>query len=91
MRSKRSHSGTNETDEEMEISGRVVGTVRRHIPIDTRDPLGATLHFYVGDSNDSSRLVFFCLKNGLFISLDCSFSSQIFIQCRNMLILIKKF
>lgn len=62
MRSKRSHSGTHETDEEIEVSGKVVGTVRRHIPIDTRDPFGATLHFYVGDSYDSSRLVFFCLK-----------------------------
>ncbi|XP_076927845.1 putative helicase MAGATAMA 3 isoform X2 [Bidens hawaiensis] len=39
--------------DETEVSGRVAGTVRRHIPIDTRDPLGAVLHFYVGDSYDS--------------------------------------
>ncbi|KAL7618576.1 uncharacterized ATP-dependent helicase C29A10.10c [Lactuca sativa] len=40
--------------EESEVSGRVAGTVRRHIPIDTRDPTGAILHFYVGDSYDSN-------------------------------------
>uniref|UniRef100_A0A7N0R8G7 DNA2/NAM7 helicase helicase domain-containing protein n=1 Tax=Kalanchoe fedtschenkoi TaxID=63787 RepID=A0A7N0R8G7_KALFE len=57
VRSKRSSSYSQDTDEEMEVSGRVVGTVRRHIPIDTRDPLGATLHFYVGDSYDSSSKV----------------------------------
>ncbi|OMO85814.1 putative helicase MAGATAMA 3 [Corchorus capsularis] len=44
-------------DEEAEVTGRVVGTVRRHIPIDTRDPLGAILHFYVGDSYDSNGKV----------------------------------
>uniref|UniRef100_A0A7N0V5N1 Uncharacterized protein n=1 Tax=Kalanchoe fedtschenkoi TaxID=63787 RepID=A0A7N0V5N1_KALFE len=54
VRSKRSKSVSQEIDEEMEFSGRVIGTVRRHIPIDTRDPLGAILHFYVGDSYDSS-------------------------------------
>ncbi|KAE8704419.1 alcohol dehydrogenase-like 7 [Hibiscus syriacus] len=43
-----------EEDEEAEVAGRVVGTARRHIPIDTRDPLGAILHFYVGDSYDSN-------------------------------------
>ncbi|KAK1406766.1 hypothetical protein QVD17_38374 [Tagetes erecta] len=43
--------------EEIEVSGRVAGTVRRHIPIDTRDPKGAVLHFYVGDSYDSSSKV----------------------------------
>ena len=36
-------------------SGRLVGTVRRHMPIDTREPIGAIIHFYVGDSFDSSR------------------------------------
>ncbi|KAE8666492.1 alcohol dehydrogenase-like 7 [Hibiscus syriacus] len=41
-------------DEGAEVTGRVVGNVRRHRPIDTRDPLGAILHFYVGDSYDSS-------------------------------------
>ncbi|KAJ6352854.1 hypothetical protein OIU76_001967 [Salix suchowensis] len=32
--------------------GRVAGTVRRHIPLDSRDPPGAILHFFVGDSYD---------------------------------------
>ncbi|XP_010526369.1 PREDICTED: uncharacterized ATP-dependent helicase C29A10.10c-like isoform X2 [Tarenaya hassleriana] len=45
-----------ESDEEREGAGRVAGTVRRHIPIDTRDPPGAILHFYVGDSYDSNRI-----------------------------------
>ncbi|CAM8889725.1 unnamed protein product [Rhodiola kirilowii] len=36
-----------------DFKGRVVGTIRRHNPIDTRDPTGATLHFYVGNSIDS--------------------------------------
>ncbi|KAI3685395.1 hypothetical protein L6452_34637 [Arctium lappa] len=53
--SKRNNSSV--TGEEAEISGRVAGTVRRHIPIDTRDPTGAILHFYVGDSYDSSSKV----------------------------------
>ncbi|XP_015885553.3 uncharacterized ATP-dependent helicase C29A10.10c [Ziziphus jujuba] len=56
-RSKRSTSSLAEDDEEPEISGRVAGTVRRHIPIDTRDPPGAILHFYVGDSYESNSLV----------------------------------
>ncbi|XP_019174582.1 PREDICTED: uncharacterized protein LOC109170090 isoform X2 [Ipomoea nil] len=43
-------------DEEPEINGRVAGTVRRHIPIDKRDPPGAILHFYVGDSYDNSKI-----------------------------------
>lgn len=47
-----------EDDEELEISGRVVGTVRRHIPLDTRDPPGAILHFYVGDSYNPNRLAY---------------------------------
>ncbi|XP_076958992.1 putative helicase MAGATAMA 3 [Bidens hawaiensis] len=46
----------NNTGEDAEVSGRVAGTVRRHIPIDTRDPTGAILHFYVGDSYDSSKV-----------------------------------
>lgn len=49
VRSKRT------TIDESEINGRVAGTVRRHTPIDTRDPIGAVLHFYVGDSYDSNR------------------------------------
>lgn len=52
---KRNNSST--TGDESEVSGRVAGTVRRHIPVDTRDPTGAILHFYVGDSYDSSRYV----------------------------------
>lgn len=49
------NAGGNDADVESEVNGRVVGTVRRHQPIDTRDPPGAILHFYVGDSYDSSR------------------------------------
>ncbi|XP_048226709.1 helicase sen1 isoform X2 [Ricinus communis] len=51
VRSKRNNS-TNEDDDEPEIGGRVTGTVRRHISLDTRDPPGAILHFFVGDSYD---------------------------------------
>ena len=57
VRLKRSSNSVVEDDEEAEISGRVAGTVRRHIPIDTRDSHGAILHFYVGDSYDSNRSV----------------------------------
>ncbi|KAJ9181814.1 hypothetical protein P3X46_005868 [Hevea brasiliensis] len=52
VRSKRSNTLSNEDDDEPEISGRVAGTVRRHIPFDTREPHGAILHFFVGDSYD---------------------------------------
>ncbi|GLT64297.1 hypothetical protein SLA2020_368010 [Shorea laevis] len=45
VRAKRSNTSLNEDDGEPEISGHVAGTVRRHIPIDTRDPPGAILHF----------------------------------------------
>ncbi|ESQ54211.1 hypothetical protein EUTSA_v10024227mg [Eutrema salsugineum] len=41
-----------ESEGEHEDAGRVAGTVRRYIPVDTRDPHGAILHFYVGDSYD---------------------------------------
>lgn len=44
-----------EDEEKPEVSGRVTGTVRRNIPIDTREHTGAIFHFYVGDSYDSSR------------------------------------
>jgi Uri superfamily endonuclease len=37
--------------------GRVAGTVRRYIPVDTRDPHGAILHFYVGDAYDSGSKI----------------------------------
>ncbi|KAK8921098.1 putative helicase MAGATAMA 3 [Platanthera zijinensis] len=46
-----------EDDGEYELTGRVAGTVRRHIPTDTRDPTGAIFHFHVGDSYDSSSKV----------------------------------
>ncbi|KAJ4954203.1 hypothetical protein NE237_031035 [Protea cynaroides] len=49
---KRNQPGASEDDVETGVTGRVAGTVRRHIPIDTRDPLGAILHFYVGDTFD---------------------------------------
>ncbi|KAL3514090.1 hypothetical protein ACH5RR_026807 [Cinchona calisaya] len=54
VRFKRGSNFAIEDDEETEISGRVAGTVRRHIPIDTRESHGAILHFYVGDSYDSN-------------------------------------
>ncbi|XP_022768302.1 helicase sen1-like isoform X2 [Durio zibethinus] len=57
VRTKWNNTSLTEEDEEAEVTGRVVGTVRRHIPIDTRDPLGAILHFYVGDSYDSNSKV----------------------------------
>ncbi|OAP07360.1 hypothetical protein AXX17_AT2G14490 [Arabidopsis thaliana] len=40
-----------------EDAGRVAGTVRRHIPVDTRDPRGATLHFYVGNSGGTGSKI----------------------------------
>ncbi|CAN7082005.1 unnamed protein product [Brassica oleracea var. botrytis] len=46
-----------ESEGEHEDGGRVAGTVRRYIPVDTRDPHGAILHFYVGDSYDSGSNV----------------------------------
>ncbi|KAE8077345.1 hypothetical protein FH972_015917 [Carpinus fangiana] len=57
VRAKRSNTSLNEDDGEPEISGHVAGTVRRHIPIDTRDPPGAILHFYVGDSYEPNSMV----------------------------------
>ncbi|KAL8150950.1 hypothetical protein V2J09_020758 [Rumex salicifolius] len=54
VRTRRNANTSTEEHQEPEVTGRVVGTVRRHIPIDTRDPIGAILHFYVGDSYDSS-------------------------------------
>ncbi|TYG70235.1 hypothetical protein ES288_D05G297100v1 [Gossypium darwinii] len=57
VRNKWSNTSSIEEDEEAEVTRRVAGTVRRHRPLDTRDPLGAILHFYVGDSYDSSSKV----------------------------------
>ncbi|CAN6478121.1 unnamed protein product [Victoria cruziana] len=55
VRSKRSsNNGTCEDDSESEVTGRVAGTIRRYSPIDVRDPMGAILHFYVGDAYDSN-------------------------------------
>ncbi|XXG87504.1 hypothetical protein AAC387_Pa11g2173 [Persea americana] len=52
-RSKRSNNSDGSEDGlEPEVNGRVAGTVRRYFPIDTRDPMGAILHFYVGDTYD---------------------------------------
>ncbi|XP_073151105.1 probable helicase MAGATAMA 3 isoform X2 [Henckelia pumila] len=41
-------------EDEETVTGRVCGTVRRHMPIDTREHTGAILHFYIGDSFDST-------------------------------------
>ncbi|KAK8691905.1 hypothetical protein V6N13_075398 [Hibiscus sabdariffa] len=57
VRNMRNNTSSIEEDEEAEVTGRAVGTVRRHRPIDTRDPLGAILQFYVGGSYDSSSKV----------------------------------
>ncbi|KAL1540501.1 helicase sen1-like [Salvia divinorum] len=46
-----------EDEEKPEVSGRVAGTVRRYIPIDTREYTGAILHFYVGDLYDSGSKI----------------------------------
>ncbi|KAJ4966511.1 hypothetical protein NE237_018360 [Protea cynaroides] len=52
VRFKRNQPAASAGDGENGVTGRVAGTVRRHIPIDTRDPPGAILHFYVGDTFD---------------------------------------
>ncbi|KAE9468048.1 hypothetical protein C3L33_00037, partial [Rhododendron williamsianum] len=57
VRSKRSSNSDIADNEEPEVSGRVAGTVRRYMPPDTRDPPGAILHFYVGDSYDPNSQV----------------------------------
>ncbi|KAG9157370.1 hypothetical protein Leryth_005003 [Lithospermum erythrorhizon] len=54
VRSRRNNNHAIEEGDESENCGRVAGTVRRHIPIDTRERIGATLHFYVGDRYDSN-------------------------------------
>ncbi|KAE9584725.1 putative P-loop containing nucleoside triphosphate hydrolase [Lupinus albus] len=54
-RFKQNSASLAQEDGESEITGRVVGTVRRNISIDTRDPPGAILHYFVGDSYDPSR------------------------------------
>ncbi|XP_077213886.1 uncharacterized protein LOC143848744 isoform X3 [Tasmannia lanceolata] len=54
-RTKRNNNaGASEEDVDPEVIARVAGTVRRYSPIDTRDPPGAILHFYVGDTYDST-------------------------------------
>ncbi|CAL1390397.1 unnamed protein product [Linum trigynum] len=53
VRSKRNIGSSSEEGDELETNGRVAGTVRRHIPLDNRDPPGAILHFYVGGSYDT--------------------------------------
>ncbi|XP_078436793.1 uncharacterized protein LOC144707525 [Wolffia australiana] len=54
---KGGNSGGSEEEAKAEASSRAVGTVRRHSPIDIREPPGAILHFYVGDAYDSSGQV----------------------------------
>ncbi|XP_051185779.1 probable helicase MAGATAMA 3 [Lolium perenne] len=50
--SNRKTFGSNEDTES--LCGRLVGRVRRHMPYDTRDPIGAIIRFYVGNPSDSS-------------------------------------
>ncbi|KNA21739.1 hypothetical protein SOVF_040150 isoform A [Spinacia oleracea] len=52
VRSRRNSTSSAEEYEEPEGSARTVGTVRRHTPLDVRDPQGAILHFFVGGSYD---------------------------------------
>ncbi|XP_048498755.1 uncharacterized protein LOC104891497 isoform X2 [Beta vulgaris subsp. vulgaris] len=52
VRSRRNSNSSVEEYEEPEGCARTVGTVRRHTPLDVRDPQGAILHFFVGDSYD---------------------------------------
>ncbi|XP_006829844.3 uncharacterized protein LOC18425215 [Amborella trichopoda] len=54
LRRTKVNSGTNEDEVESEAAGRVAGTVRRFSPVDTREPPGAILHFYVGDKYDAN-------------------------------------
>ncbi|KAK6118930.1 hypothetical protein DH2020_047326 [Rehmannia glutinosa] len=54
---RRNSSSARDDEEKPEVNGRVAGTVRRHIPIDTREHTGAILHFYVGDLYDSSSKI----------------------------------
>lgn len=55
VRSRRNSTSSAEEYEEPEGSARTVGTVRRHTPLDVRDPQGAILHFFVGGSYDPNR------------------------------------
>lgn len=55
VRSRRNSNSSVEEYEEPEGCARTVGTVRRHTPLDVRDPQGAILHFFVGDSYDPNR------------------------------------
>ncbi|MQM02775.1 hypothetical protein Taro_035545, partial [Colocasia esculenta] len=57
VRLRRQCAGSSEDDVEIGVTGRVVGTVRRHSPIGTREPTGAILHVYVGDTYDYTRKV----------------------------------
>ncbi|XP_051123424.1 uncharacterized ATP-dependent helicase C29A10.10c [Andrographis paniculata] len=54
VNTRRNNSAVTEDEEKPEINGRVAGTVRRHVPIDTREHTGAILHFHVGDPYDTS-------------------------------------
>lgn len=54
-RFKRISSGSaGDLEPKGDLTGRVAGTVRKYTPIDTRDPDGAIVHFYVGDTFDYS-------------------------------------
>ncbi|KAL6574184.1 hypothetical protein OROHE_001088 [Orobanche hederae] len=57
VNNRRNSSSARDDEERLEVNGRVAGTVRRHMPIDTREHTGAILHFYVGDLYDSSSKI----------------------------------
>lgn len=53
---KRQSNGSGACDSpEAEFSSRTAGIVRRYMPVDTRDPHGAILHFHVGESITSEE------------------------------------
>ncbi|KAL6493163.1 hypothetical protein OROGR_032922 [Orobanche gracilis] len=57
VNNRRNSSSARDDEESLEVNGRVAGTVRRHIPIDTREHTGAVFHFYVADLYDSSSKI----------------------------------
>ena len=76
----------------------MAGTVRRHIPLDTRDPPGAILHFFVGgDSFDYNgyfselssttnwAVIFFFFFNAYYCSSQISISHLYLVYLSSLL------
>lgn len=70
MRSSWYSTTSREDSKSKDVTRLIAGTIRRHNPIDSRDPIGATLHFHVGHSIDSSRSVWFS-AHGVFKIIYC--------------------